>query len=101
MTIYGKIGITGDATLRYQAINSVIALIGEFLCMMLIDRFGRRWPLIIGNLGNMVTFIVASILLALFPPVGSGGNIGAQWAFIIMTWLYNFSFSATCGYVPS
>ncbi|OGE56639.1 hypothetical protein PENARI_c003G10435 [Penicillium arizonense] len=93
--IYEQIGISGSDTLRYQAINSIIALIAQFLCMMFIDRFGRRWTLITGNLGNMVTFIIATILLAKFPP--STNNTGAHWGFIIMTWLYNFSFSATCG----
>lgn len=93
--IFSQIGISGSDTLRYQAINSVIALIGEFLCMMLVDYFGRRWPLIIGNLGNMVAFLIACILLALYPP--SADNSSAHWGFIIMTWLYNFSFSATCG----
>lgn len=63
--------------------------------MMFIDRFGRRWPLISGNLGNMLTFLVATILLARFPPTTQ--NSGAHWGFIIMTWVYNFSFSATCG----
>jgi MFS family permease len=89
-------GITGNNTLKYQAINNIIALVAQFLCMLLIDKFGRRRPLIIGNLGNMVTFIIATILLAKYPP-GVSNNIGAQWGFIIMTWLYNFSFSATCG----
>ncbi|PLB43946.1 MFS sugar transporter [Aspergillus steynii IBT 23096] len=93
--IYGQIGIKGDETLRYQAINSIIALVAQFLCMMFIDRFGRRWTLISGNLGNMVTFIIACILLAKFPP--EVNNTGAHWGFIIMTWLYNFSFSCTCG----
>ncbi|KAF7527954.1 hypothetical protein PCG10_001888 [Penicillium crustosum] len=93
--IYGQIGISNEDTLKYQAINSVIALVAQFLCMMYIDRFGRRWTLISGNLGNMVTFIVATVLLAQFPP--SSTNTGAHWGFIIMTWLYNFSFSATCG----
>ncbi|KAF4770718.1 hypothetical protein N7455_007151 [Penicillium solitum] len=93
--IYGQIGISNEDTLKYQAINSVIALVAQFLCMMYIDRFGRRWTLIGGNLGNMVTFIVATVLLAQFPP--SSTNTGAHWGFIIMTWLYNFSFSATCG----
>ncbi|CAG7922055.1 unnamed protein product [Penicillium olsonii] len=93
--IYGQIGISSEDTLKYQAINSIIALIAQFLCMMFIDRFGRRWTLITGNLGNCVTFIVATILLAKFPP--ETNNQGAHWGFIIMTWLYNFSFSATCG----
>ncbi|CAI7610310.1 unnamed protein product [Penicillium glandicola] len=93
--IYGQIGISNEDTLKYQAINSIIALVAQFLCMMYIDRFGRRWTLIGGNLGNMVTFIIATVLLAQFPP--STNNSGAHWGFIIMTWLYNFSFSATCG----
>ncbi|KAN0099283.1 general substrate transporter [Hyaloscypha variabilis] len=95
--IFAKIGISSAQTLRYQAINSVIALLGEFSCIMLIDRLGRRWPLILGNLGNMVTFIWATILLAKFPPSSGRGGDGAHWAFILSTWVYNFSFSATCG----
>jgi sugar porter (SP) family MFS transporter len=95
VTIYGQIGISGSDTLKYQAINSIIALIAQFMTILFIDRLGRRWPLIIGNLGNMLTFIVATILLARFPPEVS--NTGAHWGFIIMTWLYNFSFSCTCG----
>lgn len=89
-------GISGQDTLKYQAINSIIALIAQFLCILFIDRLGRRWPLIWGNLGNMVTFIVATALLAKYPP-GVSTNRGAQWGFIIVTWIYNFSFSCTCG----
>ncbi|OAL47714.1 MFS sugar transporter-like protein [Pyrenochaeta sp. DS3sAY3a] len=96
VTIYGKMGIKGDETLKYQAISSVIALIAQALCILFIDKFGRRWPLILGNLGNMVTFIISTIMLAVFPP-GSSNNTSAAWAFIVITWVYNFSFSATCG----
>ncbi|PVH93448.1 general substrate transporter [Periconia macrospinosa] len=96
VTIYGLMGIAGDDTLKYQAISSIIALIAQFLCILFIDRFGRRWPLILGNLGNMVTFIIATILLAVFPP-GANNNKAAAWGFIIVTWAYNFSFSSTCG----
>ncbi|OCT53747.1 Quinate permease [Cladophialophora carrionii] len=96
VTIYGQIGISGQDTLKYQGINSIIALVAQFCTILFIDRTGRRWPLIYGNLGNMVTFIIATILLAKFPP-GVSTNTGAQWGFIVMTWLYNFSFSCTCG----
>lgn len=96
ISIYRLMGIEGDKTLQYQAISSIIALVAQFLCICFIDRFGRRWPLILGNLGNMVTFIIATIMLALFPP-GNNGNTAAAWGFIVITWLYNFSFSATCG----
>ena len=68
MAIYSKIGIAGDETLKYQAISSVIALVAQFLCILLIDHTCRRWPLICGNLGNMVTFIIATVLLVKFLP---------------------------------
>jgi len=97
VAIYKKVGIAEDETLRYQAISSVLALVAQFLCILFIDRTGRRWPLIFGNLGNMVTFIIATILLARFPPGSDKSNGGAAWGFIVITWLYNFCFSATCG----
>lgn len=95
VSIYGQMGITGADALKYQAINNIIALVAEGLCIALVDKLGRRWPLIFGNLGNSLTFIIACILIALFP--ANANNTGAHWGFIIMTWLYNFSFSATCG----
>jgi len=95
-TIYGQIGITKSNTLKYQAINNIIALLGEACCVLFIDKLGRRRPLITGNLVNMVCFLIACVLIAKFPP-GSTNNHAASWGFIIMTWLYNFSFSATCG----
>ncbi|KAK4234950.1 quinate permease [Achaetomium macrosporum] len=96
VTIYGLMGIAGDDTLKYQAISSIIALVAQALCILLIDHFGRRWPLILGNLGNCATFIIATIMLAVFPP-GTSDNKAAAWGFIVVTWAYNFSFSATCG----
>jgi len=96
VTIYGLMGIEGDKTLQYQAISSVLALIAQLMCILFIDHIGRRWTLIGGNLVNMCTFIVATILLAKFPP-GENGNKAAAWGFIITTWAYNVSFSAACG----
>ncbi|GAB1319323.1 hypothetical protein MFIFM68171_09533 [Madurella fahalii] len=97
VTIYGLMGIEGDDTLKYQAISSIIALLAQALCILFIDHLGRRWPLICGNLGNCVTFIIATILLARFPPDPERGNAAAAWGFIVVTWAYNFCFSATCG----
>lgn len=95
-TIFAQIGIPTNKTLQYQGINSIIALLGEFCCIMLIDYTGRRWAMIGGNLANCVTFIIATALLATYPP-GVSRSVGAGWGFTIMTWLYNFSFSATNG----
>ncbi|KAK5166832.1 uncharacterized protein LTR77_007561 [Saxophila tyrrhenica] len=94
--IFGQIGIPGDKALQYQAISSVIALIAQFLCILFVDYVGRRWLMIGGNLGNCLTFIIATILLAKFPP-GVANNTAASWGFIIVTWIYNFSFSVSNG----
>ncbi|RMZ71929.1 MFS sugar transporter [Pyrenophora seminiperda CCB06] len=96
VTIYKQMGIDSTDALKYQAISSVLALCGQALCIAFIDRFGRRWPLIMGNLGNCVTFIIATIMLAVYPP-GTTGNAAASWGFIAVTWAYNFCFSSTCG----
>ncbi|KAI5309264.1 hypothetical protein KEM55_003654 [Ascosphaera atra] len=96
VTIYGQMGIDGADTLKYQGISSVIALAGQFLCMMIIDFTGRRWVLIGGCLANCIMFIIATVLLAEFPP-GENRNESASWGFIAVTWIYNFSFSAFGG----
>ncbi|KAI1308270.1 MFS sugar transporter-like protein [Xylaria venustula] len=94
--IFAQIGISASNALKYQAINSVLALIAQFACMLTIDKFGRRRVLITGNLINCLTFIVVAILLALFPPESNSGGT-AGWGFIIVTWLFNISFSYACG----
>lgn len=63
VTIYGQAGIGPSNALKYQAINSLLSLIAEGLCVAFIDKLGRRWTLIYGNLFNMMTFIVATALL--------------------------------------
>ncbi|KAL4763080.1 sugar porter family MFS transporter [Aspergillus foveolatus] len=90
------IGIAADDTLKYQGISSILAIVAQFCCLMLIDKTGRRWPQILGNIFNCIFFIIPTILIAKFPP-GESQNNAASWAFIVMTWCYNFSFSATIG----
>lgn len=92
MFLQKQIGIDSVDTLRYQAINSVIGLIGEFLIMAFVDKVGRRVIIINGNLIMAVTYLISTILLARFPP--QANNTGAHWGFIIMTWLFNFSFAS-------
>lgn len=96
VAIFEQIGISSGNALKYQAINSILALLAQAACILTIDRFGRRWPLIIGNLVNCLMFLIATILLAVFPP-SSYGSGSAGWGFIIVTWLYNISFSYSCG----
>jgi len=95
--IFSQIGISGNDTLKYQAISSILAVLAQFACLMFIDKFGRRWPLILGNIGNGICFIISTILLARYPP-GSTSNSAASWAFIVVgCWLFNITFSSTVG----
>lgn len=95
-TIFAQIGIPTSKTLQYQGISSIIALVAQFCCILFIDWTGRRWAMIGGNIGNCICFIIATALLAKFPP-GASNNLSAAWGFIVITWIYNFSFSATNG----
>jgi hypothetical protein len=95
-TIYGNMGINTNDTLKYQGISSVLALVAQMVCIVCIDKVGRRWAMIGGNLANCLFFTIATIMLAVFPP-GATENASASWAFIAVTWLYNISFSATNG----
>jgi hypothetical protein len=62
------------------------------MLMILVDKLGRRWTMISGNLVMCGTFIVSTTLLAKFPP--SSNNTGAHWGFIVMTsWVYTVSSS--------
>lgn len=95
-TIFMQIGIPTDKTLQYQGISSIIALVAQFSCILFIDYTGRRWAMIGGNLVNCLMFVIATILLQQFPP-GATDNTAAGWGFIAVTWMWNFSFSATNG----
>ncbi|KGO41718.1 Major facilitator superfamily domain, general substrate transporter [Penicillium expansum] len=92
VTIFKQIGIDGTDTLRYQAINSIIGLIGELLLMLIVDKIGRRKLVVGGNLAMCLTYVISTILLAQFPP--EMNNAGAHWGFVIMTWVYNFCFAS-------
>ena len=63
ITIFGQIGIGSSDALKYQAINNILALVAQVLCILFIDRLGRRRPLIIGNLVNSLMFLIATVLI--------------------------------------
>jgi len=108
-----RIGIDESTTLGLQSGNSVIALIGEALCVLFIDRLGRRWPLISANAASGLTFVVGTCIIAIYPASANNGNaarafvrhayrsLGCTFAHlnsqVSMTWLFNLVFSAAIG----
>ncbi|KAI0760348.1 general substrate transporter [Fomes fomentarius] len=93
--IFESIGIDTSTTLALQSGNSVIALIGEGLCIWFIDRLGRRKPFIWGNALSGLTFVIGTILIAVYP--AETNNHNASRAFVSMTWLFNLVFSSCLG----
>jgi hypothetical protein len=87
--IFESIGIDTETTLGLQSGNSVIALIGEALCILFIDRLGRRWPLITANALSGLTFVIGTCVIAIYP--AGSNNQNAARAFVSMTWLFNVS----------
>lgn len=83
--IFESIGIDTSTTLGLQSGNSVIALIGEGLCIWFIDRLGRRGPFIWGNALSGLTFVIGTIIIAVFP--AEANNHNAARTFVAMTWL--------------
>lgn len=97
--IFKEVGFSAGQTLLFQSINSIIALIGEVACVLLVDRLGRRWPLITANIVSSSTFVIGTAIIAIYPadPDNPNGNTSAHYAFVIMTWIFNFAFSAAIG----
>ena len=93
--IFAQIGIPTGTTLMLQAVNAIIAFLGTAVCILVIDKIGRRPLEIYGAITMSVTFIVNAALIKSFPATSS--NTGAHWAFIVMTWIFNFVFFITSG----
>lgn len=95
--IYATLNIGTTDSLKYQAISNILSVIAQLCTVLFIDKLGRRWPLIIGNVINGVCFIVATAAIASFPKASPSGQNSLGWAFIAINWVYQVSFSFTCG----
>jgi hypothetical protein len=58
--VFSGVGFKPNTTFLLQSINSVLALFAQAACVIWIDKTGRRWPMIIGNIGSGCTFIGAT-----------------------------------------
>ena len=93
--IFAQIGISTGLTLLLQAVNAIVAFAGTSVCILTIDSIGRRPLEIYGCLFLCATFIVNAAIIKVFPTTSH--NTGAHWAFVVMTWAFNFVFFITSG----
>jgi MFS family permease len=102
-------GLTGSTNLVASSIQYVINVFMTIFALIYIDRWGRRWPLLIGA-GLMATWMYANAgLMATYgkpaPPGGVGGVTEESWqisggagrAVIACTYLFVASYAPTWG----
>lgn len=107
--VFAMAGLTGNTNLVASSIQYVINVFMTIPALLFIDRWGRRWPLLIGAV-LMATWMYANAgLLATYgspaPPGGVGGTKEASWqisgppakAVIACTYLFVASFAPTWG----
>ncbi|KFZ14498.1 hypothetical protein V501_03197 [Pseudogymnoascus sp. VKM F-4519 (FW-2642)] len=95
--IYKTINIGTTDALKYQGISNVLSILAQLCTILFIDRLGRRWPLICGNLVNCACFVIVTAAIATFPTASPSSQTSLGWAFIAVNWIYQISFSFTCG----
>ncbi|TIA07367.1 general substrate transporter [Aureobasidium pullulans] len=93
--IFAQIGIPTSRSLLFQAVNAIIAFAGTTVCILTIDGVGRRPLQMFGHIFLCVTFVINAAIIKVFPTTSN--NTSAHWAFVVMTWLFNFVFFLTSG----
>jgi hypothetical protein len=94
--IFAQIGIPTSRSLLFQAVNAIIAFAGTTVCILTIDGVGRRPLQICGHLFLCATFVINAVIIKVFPTTSN--NTSAHWAFVVITWLFNFGQSKSFRY---
>ncbi|KKY20795.1 putative mfs glucose [Phaeomoniella chlamydospora] len=107
--IFGMVGLNGNTNLIASSIQYVINVCMTVFALIYIDRWGRRWPLLIGST-LMATWMYANAgLMASYgkpaPPGGVDGVAEESWqisgapgrAVIACTYLFVASYAPTWG----
>lgn len=95
--IYAKVGVGTSQALLYTGISYLWGIAGQLGTILFIDRIGRRWTIIVGNLVCSITFIVTTAVIARFNDVGPSAQHSLLWTFLFFGWVFQFAFSMCCG----
>lgn len=100
--MYGSLGITGSKALLVQGIYGAVGPVANFFFITLIlDRVGRKKPLLFGAASFVVLYSILAAIIATNPPLPDGAtgsvNVSAQRAGIGMIFLLSIFFSFSFG----
>lgn len=95
--MYQTLGLNKGKVLLVQGIYGAVGPIANFFFItLLLDRIGRKRPLLYGAASFVVTFSILAAIVASFPPTGTT-NLAAQRAGIAMIFLTSINFSLSFG----
>jgi hypothetical protein len=92
--VYSQVGFE-DSALLINSINNAMGIVGQIICVLFLDKVGRRIPLVGGNIVAGSMFIGATYVAKSF---ADGTGTRAQGiGFVACIYIYNIFFSACIG----
>ncbi|RDB25726.1 High-affinity glucose transporter [Hypsizygus marmoreus] len=96
--MYESLGVTGDKALLVQGIYGAVGPIANlFFITLILDRVGRKKPLMFGAASFVATFSILAAIVATNPPGDPNSSAAAQRAGIAMIFLTSIFFSVSFG----
>jgi len=97
-TLYAALGYSGDKSLMLTGINGALGAIVTFsFIALVIDRIGRKKPLIFGALGMAASLGAEAAINALYPATTTDTNTTAQTAGVALLFSYAAFFNLSFG----
>ncbi|KAK9471339.1 general substrate transporter [Dipodascopsis tothii] len=101
-TLFQDIGLSSSSSSLFATgIYGILKVIFSMISLLfVVDRVGRRPPLIIGSCLMGTWLLLLGIIWACKPPVAGASVSGASIAMMVMVYLYAITYSMTWGPIP-
>ncbi|KAJ5966554.1 hypothetical protein N7481_013268 [Penicillium waksmanii] len=93
-TLFRSLGQSDEMSLILSGVFNILQLVGVFICIMTIDRVGRRPLAIFGGFGCAVCYMVIAILSGLYSHDWLN-HTGAGWACVAFAFLFIIVFGVS------
>ncbi|PBP20311.1 hypothetical protein BUE80_DR008963 [Diplocarpon rosae] len=97
--LFETMGLNYSMQLIMSGVLNITQLVGVLSSLWTLDRFGRKWILLLGSLGMFVSHLSIAILVAKCSHDWPSNRPGA-WTCVAFLFFYMISFGASWGPVP-
>nr|CBS32700.1 hexose transporter [Colletotrichum graminicola] len=98
-TLFETMGLDHNMQLIMSGVLNCVQLVGVIPSLWTMDRFGRRWILLVGSLGMTISHTAIAILVGLYSNDWPS-HTTQGWVSVAFLLLYMLVFGATWGPVP-